>query len=36
LQCWALTRNHQPTIALFKLEPNVPEFVQQAFAQRGN
>lgn len=35
LQRWALTRNHQPTIALFKLEPNVPEFVRKTYEQRN-
>jgi peptidoglycan/xylan/chitin deacetylase (PgdA/CDA1 family) len=35
LQRWAITRNHQPTKELFKLEPEVTEFVRKAYEQRN-
>jgi peptidoglycan/xylan/chitin deacetylase (PgdA/CDA1 family) len=34
LQRWALTQRHQPTIEQFKLEPDAPEFVKQAYNAR--
>lgn len=34
LQRWALTQKHQATIQEFKLEPVVPEFIQQAMKNR--
>ena len=34
LQRWAMTQKHQPTIQQFKLEPDVPEFIKQAYKNR--
>ncbi len=34
LQRWAFTQKHQPTIEQFKLEPDVPEFIKQAYGAR--
>ncbi len=34
LQRWAMTQKHQPTMQQFKLEPNVPNFIQQAYKNR--
>lgn len=34
LQRWAITRQHKPTMELFKLEPDVPDFIKQKFNQR--
>jgi peptidoglycan-N-acetylglucosamine deacetylase len=34
LQRWAMTQKHQPTIQQFKLEPDVPEFIKEAYKNR--
>jgi peptidoglycan/xylan/chitin deacetylase (PgdA/CDA1 family) len=34
LQRWAFTQKHQPTIEQFKLEPDAPEFIKQAYGAR--
>lgn len=34
IQRWALTQKHQPTIQQFKEEPNVPEFINEAYKNR--
>jgi hypothetical protein len=34
LQRWAMTRKHKPTIDEFKLEPGLPEFIEQAYKRR--
>jgi hypothetical protein len=34
LQRWAFTQKHQPTIKQFKLEPDAPEFIKQAYGAR--
>jgi peptidoglycan/xylan/chitin deacetylase (PgdA/CDA1 family) len=34
LQRWAFTQKHQPTIEEFKLEPDAPAFIKQAYGAR--
>jgi peptidoglycan/xylan/chitin deacetylase (PgdA/CDA1 family) len=34
LQRWAFTQKHQPTIEQFKLEPDAPDFIKQAYGAR--
>ncbi len=34
IQRWAMTKKHQPTIQQFKQEPNVPEFINEAYKNR--
>lgn len=34
LQRWAFTQKHQPTIEEFKLEPDAPDFIKQAYDAR--
>jgi hypothetical protein len=34
LQRWAYTQKHQPTIEEFKLEPDAPDFIKQAYGAR--
>jgi len=34
LQRWAFTQKHQPTIDQFKLEPDAPDFIKQAYSAR--
>ncbi|MFN7946905.1 MAG: polysaccharide deacetylase family protein [Blastocatellia bacterium] len=34
LQRWAITQQHKPTMELFKLERDVPDFVRRSFNQR--
>ena len=34
IQRWAITQKHQPTIQQFKAEPNVPEFINEAYKNR--
>jgi peptidoglycan/xylan/chitin deacetylase (PgdA/CDA1 family) len=34
LQRWAMTQKHQPTIQQFKLEPDVPDFIKEAYKNR--